>query len=98
MASVKRGLFRNSRFNPNLIFGAALIIFIVLVSILVNDKKARVAAVEPNLPPSAQNIFGTDSQGRDVFTTLILAVPPTLRVGLVAGAISVFLGLALGLI
>ena len=102
MASLRRGWLRNPRLNPNLVFGAALIAFLVLVAIfgpmLVNEKMARVAAVEPNLPPSAQYVFGTDSQGREVFTTLIMAVPPTLRVGLVAGAISVFLGLALGLI
>jgi peptide/nickel transport system ATP-binding protein len=65
---------------------------------LVNQKMARVGAVEPNLPPSEKSWFGSDSQGRDVFTTLIMAIPPTLRVGLVAGSISVALGLALGLL
>jgi len=88
--------------NPSLIFGAALIGFMVLVAVigpsLVNEKLARVGAVEPNLPPSAEYAFGTDSQGREVFTTLILAVPPTLRIGLIAGVISVILGLVLGLI
>ncbi len=102
MASVKRGLFGNAKLNPSLVFGAALLIFIVAVSfvgpVLVNERQARVGAMEPNLPPSDQNVSGTDSQGRDVFTTLILAVPPTLRVGLIAGVISVFLGLSLGLI
>lgn len=102
MAAVKRGLFRNTKLNPSLIFGAAILIFIVAVSfvgpVVVNQKMARVGAVDPNLAPTAQNVFGSDSQGRDVFTTLILAVPPTLRVGLIAGLISVFLGLSLGLV
>jgi oligopeptide/dipeptide ABC transporter ATP-binding protein len=78
-----------------------LIGFMVLVALLgpmlVNEKQARVGAAEPNLPPSAEYAFGTDSQGRDVFTTLILAIPPTLRIGLIAGVISVVLGLVLGL-
>ena len=102
MASSQVSRLRSTRLNPSLIFGAALIGFMVLVAVigpsLVNEKLARVGAVEPNLPPSAEYAFGTDSQGREVFTTLILAVPPTLRIGLIAGVISVILGLVLGLI
>jgi len=102
MASSQVSRLRSTRLNPSLIFGAALIGFMVLVAVigpsLVNEKLARVGAVEPNLPPSAEYTFGTDSQGREVFTTLILAVPPTLRIGLIAGVISVILGLVLGLI
>lgn len=102
MATVKRGWLKNSRVTPNLIFGIVVLALIILIGIvgpmLVNQKMARVGAVAPNLPPSAENWFGTDSQGRDVFTTLIMAIPPTLRVGLVSGLISVFIGLALGLL
>jgi peptide/nickel transport system ATP-binding protein len=101
MASLKRGWLRNSRLNPNLILGLLVVSFVVLAGIfgpmLVNEKLARVGAVEPNLPPSTEYSFGTDSQGREVFTTLILAIPPTLRVGVIAGVISVVLGLVLGL-
>jgi peptide/nickel transport system ATP-binding protein len=101
MVLQRRGWLRNSRLNPSLIFGGAVLAFIIVVAIvgpmLINEKQARVAAVIPNQPPSAQNVLGTDSQGRDVFTTLIMAVPPTLRVGVFAGTVSVVLGLVLGL-
>lgn len=100
MAKQKR--VRSSRIIPSLIIGIAIIALILLVALLgplfVAPKKARVGAVEPNLPPSASAWLGTDSQGRDVFTTIILAVPPTLRVGAIAGLISVTIGLILGLI
>ena len=101
MALLRRSWFRDPRINPSLIFGVAVLVFMILVGtvgpMLLNDKLARVGAVEPNLPPTAQFVLGTDSQGRDVFTTTIMAIPPTLRVGVIAGVISVILGLALGL-
>lgn len=102
MAPLKRSWFKDPRINPSLIFGAALLVFMILAGtfgpMLSNEKLARVGAVEPNLPPGAKNLLGTDSQGRDVFTTTVMAIPPTLRVGAIAGIISVVIGLALGLI
>ena len=92
----------NSKITPNLLIGITLITLIVLVGILgpmlLDTKLARVGGVKPNLPPSAENYFGTDSQGRDVFTTVIMAIPPTLRVGVIAGSVSVVMGLTLGLL
>ena len=102
MTVVKRGWLQDPRIKPSLIFGIVVLVFMILVGtfgpMLLSEKLARVGAVEPNLPPTAKHVFGTDSQGRDVFTTTIMAIPPTLRVGVTAGIISVILGLALGLI
>jgi peptide/nickel transport system permease protein len=102
MAVGNNGWFKNSKITPNLIIGITLLTLIVLISILgpmlIESKMARVGAVKPNLPPSAQSYFGTDSQGRDVFTTLIMAISPTLRVGIISGLVSLVLGLALGLL
>ncbi len=101
MAVANNSWFKNTRVTPSLIFGVALITFLVLVGILgpmlIDVDMARVGAVKPNLAPSAANYFGTDSQGRDVFTTLVMAIPPTLRVGVISGLVSLILGLALGL-
>ncbi len=102
MAVANNRWFKNTRVTPSLIFGILLITFIVLVGILgpmlIDVKMARVGAVKPNLAPSVESYFGTDSQGRDVFTTLIMAISPTLRVGVISGLVSVMLGLALGLL
>lgn len=102
MAVATTGWFKNSKITPSLLIGIALLTCIVLFGILgpmlVDEKLARVGGVKPNLPPSAENYFGSDSQGRDVFTTLILAIPPTLRVGVISGVVSVMIGLSLGLL
>ena len=96
------GWFKHSKITANLVIGIVILTAIVLVGILgpllVDESLARVGGVKPNLPPSAEIYFGSDSQGRDVFTTLILAIPPTLRVGLIAGVVSVVVGLILGLL
>src|SRR5690606_22280424 len=42
--------------------------------------------------------LGTDTQGRDVLTVMLLALPQTLKIGLTAGLISLSVGVALGLI
>lgn len=97
-----RRIFKDSRISANLVIGGVIITLLILTGFLgplfVNPKIARVGAVKPNLHPSAENISGTDAQGRDVFTTLILALPSTLQVGLVAGLVSLVVGLTLGLI
>ncbi|MFN8444162.1 MAG: dipeptide/oligopeptide/nickel ABC transporter permease/ATP-binding protein [Caldilineaceae bacterium] len=102
MAVANNRWFKDTRITPSLIFGISLLTVIVLIGVLgpmlIDVKMARVGAVKPNLAPSEQNYFGTDSQGRDVFTTVIMAIPPTLRVGVISGLVSVVLGLALGLL
>ena len=91
-----------SRLNANLVIGTILITIIILFGLLgplfVNARNARVGAVRPNLRPSSSNILGTDAQGRDVLSTLTLAIPLTLQVGVIAGSASVILGLVLGLL
>ncbi len=102
MAVANNRWFRNTRVTPSLILGILLITLIVLVGflgpLLIDVQMARVGAVKPNLAPSAESYFGTDSQGRDVFTTLIMAISPTLRVGVISGLVSLILGLSLGLL
>ena len=77
--------------NRSLFAGLSLLL-------LIDPALSRVGAAIPRLPPSADHWFGTDGQGRDMFTTMILALPQTLRIGIAAGFISLFVGVALGLI
>lgn len=70
----------------------------VLGPMLVDPTLARVGAVPPRLPPSDLYLFGTDGQGRDMFTAIIIALPQTLKIGVTAGLISLAIGVALGLI
>jgi peptide/nickel transport system permease protein len=88
--------------NRTLLAGVVLLGLIVLVAIfgplLVDPAQARLGATIPRSPPSAEHWFGTDGQGRDMLTVLILAMPQTLKVGLLAGLISLSVGVAFGLV
>lgn len=88
--------------NRMLLAGATVLGLVLLVAIigpfLVDVAQARVGATIPRSPPSGEHWLGTDGQGRDMFTVLILAMPQTLKIGLIAGLISLSFGVALGLI
>lgn len=88
--------------NRSLFFGVSLLFLIVAIAIVgplvVDGTAAEVGATLPRLRPSAEHWFGTDGQGRDMFAALIHAMPKTLKIGIVAGLISLTVGVALGLI
>lgn len=87
--------------DPALAIGAAITLAIVLYSIIgpmfVSAKAANVGAFKPRQAPNAEHVLGTDMQGRDVFTTLTLAIPQSLKIGLVAGIVGLGIGVVLGL-
>ena len=88
--------------NRMLLAGLSVLFVIFVVAIVgplvVDGTQARVGATIPRLPPNGDHWLGTDGQGRDMLTVLILAMPQTLKIGLIAGLISLSFGVALGLI
>jgi peptide/nickel transport system permease protein len=88
--------------NTPLVIGLAILGAIALVAVVgpffVDIAATRVGATIPRLPPSAEHWLGTDGQGRDMFSVMIHALPQTLRIGILAGLISLSLGVTLGLI
>ncbi len=92
---------RPLRGGPALIAGLALLGFLLILSLvgplLVDSELARLGALRPRLPPSLDRWFGTDSQGRDVLTAVVLATPQTLKIGVMAGLIGLSVGAVLGL-
>ena len=97
MAGVR---LRRLQSNPYLLFGLTIMVALMLFGfvgpLLVTPEDSNVGAYVPKLPPNQENWLGTDTQGRDVFTTLVLATPRTLIIGLVAGALGVGVGIILG--
>jgi peptide/nickel transport system permease protein len=85
-----------------LLIGLALIVLIILFGLLgplvVDTDLAEVGAVTPSQPPSWEHPLGTEVQGRDVLALLILGTPQTLKIGLIAGGVGLFVGIVLGLI
>jgi peptide/nickel transport system permease protein len=98
---LRRG-FAQGRISGTLVVGVSILLIIVLFSLLgplfVNAHDADVGAITPRRPPSLDHLLGSDSQGRDMLTTLVYGTPNTLKMGLIAGIIGVGLGLTLGLI
>jgi len=97
-----RRLRGSGRWSGSLVVGLVILLAVLLLSViggwLVDPKDGIVGAVTPSQPPSARFLLGTDSQGRDVLTMLVLGTPQTIRIGLTAGVVGVAIGLVLGLL
>jgi len=75
-----------------------LILFGVVGGMIIDKSFAEVGAFLPRMAPDAERLLGTDSQGRDVLSVLILSTPNTLLIGLIAGTVGVGVGVILGLL
>ena len=89
------------RRNRQLMFGATLILILLLFA-LIGRMVWDVSQASPlsgpaNRPPSWEHPLGTDRQGRDLLAVMIVATPLTLYIGLLAGTIGIVLGTALAL-
>lgn len=88
--------------NPSLGFGLLLIATLLLFSLIggfvVDERMARPLSAPASQPPSWEHWFGSDSQGRDLFAVMIYGTWLTVKLGLIAGAIGIVIGGALGFI
>ena len=75
-----------------------LYLFGVIGSLIVDPKRADMGANALNLAPSAENILGTEGFGRDMFTLMVIGIPNTFKIGLLAGSVGVALGAIIGLL
>jgi oligopeptide/dipeptide ABC transporter ATP-binding protein len=93
---------RNSRISASLVAGVVLLAAVLLFGLLgqsfVDVARAEVGAVDPSKPPSSAYWVGTDSQGRDMLAVMVVAIPQTLKMGLIAGLVGIGIGLILGLL
>ena len=95
-------VIHDPRITPQLVVGlvmlGVLLAFAIVGPLLVDPKVAVVGAETPRLAPSAAHLLGTDTQGRDLWTELVLGTPNSLKIGLIAGFVGIGVGLLLGLI
>jgi len=95
-------ILNSPRITISLIAGFVILGLVVLISVLgpffVDLDLAQVGEAPPSQPPSTEHLLGTDSQGRDMMAVLVVAIPQTLKMGLIAGLVGVGIGLLLGLL
>lgn len=86
--------------HPLLIIGLILMTILILfgpvAAQLVDADGAKVGSAMPEQPPSAEYPLGTDAVGRQLLPVIVVGTPLTLRIGLIAGAIGLGLGVIFG--
>ena len=97
-----RNLWDYSKRNPMLLLGVgillALILFTTIGKLFVNPENFYKQTTDLNKPPSLKHPFGTDAQGRDLLTAMVLGTGMTLQIGAIAGGIGLGVGIMLGFI
>jgi peptide/nickel transport system permease protein len=87
---------------PQLFSGLAIVLVILvfgpLGALFVETEMAKVGSVPVDQRPSAEYPLGTDTQGRDLLSVILLGTPLTLRIGFMAGAIGLGVGVVLGFV
>jgi peptide/nickel transport system permease protein len=94
------GFGRFARRNPTIIVGAVLLVLVAAAAIaapLIAGDPQQLTPVERLQPPSARHWLGTDHLGRDVYARAVFGARISLLVGLCVAAISVAVGLVIGL-
>ncbi len=99
MFTTIRDLFK---FSPSFRFGSLILLLVAAMLVLsffspYDPGKLR-RKVKRNQPPSADFIFGTTSQGEDVFWTMTFAVRNTLTISVIAVVIGRGIGVILGML
>ena len=95
--------FRDAlRRHPTAIVGGVVLLLMVLMALLApwlgTTDPLALAPVKRLRPPSAENWFGTDMIGRDVYSRVIYGTRVSLTVGLAVALLATSIGLAIGLV
>ena len=93
-------LTRFARRNPTIVIGAVLLVVVTLAAVFAPLIAGDPVLLTPNdrlLPPGARYWLGTDHLGRDVYARAVFGARISLLVGLCVAALSVAIGLFIGL-
>jgi peptide/nickel transport system permease protein len=100
--TVLQNFFHYLSRNPNLAIGLAMLVILVVFTAVgltaIDPAKGYAGAVRGSQPPSAKYIFGTDGQGRDLFTVAVLGTWVTLKIGFIAAFVGLGFGTLLGFV
>lgn len=93
-------LQRFARRNPTIVLGAILLVIVAIAALFAPWLAGDPLLIKPNdrlLPPGAHYWLGTDHLGRDVYARAVYGARISLLVGLCVAALSVAIGLFIGL-
>ena len=94
-ADVFRRLRRNKLAFASLLFLAGLVLVAIFAPLIAPYDYAQIGT-EYRQGPSRDHIFGTDDIGRDVFSRIVYGSRVSLKIGAIATASSLVIGLLLG--
>jgi peptide/nickel transport system permease protein len=98
--TMRQIVWRQFRRHPAALFALTVLGLVIVASVL----SPFIAPYDPYLldpadrfaPPSQEHVFGTDKQGRDVFSRILYGGRITLLVGFLAMAVSLIIGTLIG--
>lgn len=95
-----RRTLRSALRNRLLIFGLVVLVPLVLMALfaplLATHDPLKSDAMRRFAPPSAENLFGTDDFGRDVYSRVVFGARISLRVGLLTAIAASLAGVCVG--
>lgn len=97
MTSTRR-LLADSRARIGLAVAVVMVVMAILAPLVARHDPNAIDLVDMLQPPSATHWLGTDVEGRDVWARLVYGARVSLAVGFVSQAISLVLGVVLGLL
>jgi peptide/nickel transport system permease protein len=88
--------------NRLLAAGLFIIVVLLLISLigpyLIDEQGTKIGYALPDQSPNREFLLGTDTVGRQMLPTIIVGMPLTLRVGIIAGALGLAIGVVLGFV
>lgn len=96
---LRKDIWRRFTRNRLAVAGLVFLVLLVLVAIfapLITSYDYAQISPDSRQPPSSAHWFGTDRIGRDVFTRVVYGARISLRIGFLATALSLIIGVALG--
>ncbi|MDH3364457.1 MAG: ABC transporter permease [Thermoplasmata archaeon] len=97
------GILERGGRNPMVVIGFTMIVIIISIALLApvlpiaDPTQQNLEPGQQLLSPSSENWFGTDENGRDVFSRVIWGARVSLTVAMVAVVVSMMIGIVLGL-
>lgn len=89
---------RNAKLASGFIIIIVLAVIAASADFLAPYDVATIGLHAPDLPPSFENLLGTDTLGRDIFDQLVHSVRQSLIIGFFTGLVGLFVGSAVGII